>query len=59
MIEKSKDILTKSLHPIYDGLRPLNLIEGDISKSTSHIKDLEEQQDKNHDLKERVSFTIN
>ena len=50
---KSKDILTKSLHPIYDGLRSLNVIEADINKSTSHIKDLEEQQDKNHNLKKK------
>jgi len=47
---KSKDNLTKSLHPIYDGLRSLAPIEADINKSSANIKDLEEQQDKNSTL---------
>ena len=50
---KSKDILTKSLHPIYGDLRPLNVIEADINKSTGRIKDLEDQQDKNHSLNKK------
>ena len=41
------------MHPIYGDLRPLNVIEADINKSTGRIKDLEDQQDKNHSLNKK------
>ena len=38
-----KESLVKSLHPVYEGLRPLSSIENDINKSSRLIENLEDK----------------
>ncbi len=40
---KKKDVFTKSLHSIHNGLRPLSSIESDIEKSSRSIEKLEDR----------------
>jgi DNA repair exonuclease SbcCD ATPase subunit len=49
--KKNKESLTKSLHPIYDGLRTITSIEKDINKSNKAIGILEEGWETNQKLK--------
>ena len=49
--KKSKDGLVKSLHPTYDGLRPITSIEKDISNSNRSVEKLEESWETNQKLK--------
>ena len=49
--KKNKESLTKSLHPIYDGLRTIISIEKDINKSNKSIEKLEESWETNQKLK--------
>ena len=43
--------MVKSLHPTYDGLRPIISIEKDINKSNKSIEKLEESWETNQKLK--------
>ena len=51
MNKNNRDVLVKSLHPTYDGLRPIISIEKDIDKSNKSIEKLEESWETNQKLK--------
>ena len=52
---KNKEKMVKSLHPVYDGLRPLHNIETDIKKSTKSITKLEENWETNEQNKNTLT----
>ena len=49
--KKDRDSLVNSMHPTYEGLRPISSIEKDINKSNKSIEKLEESWDENQKLK--------
>ena len=51
----NKEKMVKSLHPVYDGLRPLHNIETDIKKSTKSITKLEENWETNEQNKNTLT----
>ena len=52
---KNKEKMVKSLHPVYDGLRPLQDIETNIKMSTKSITKLEENWETNEQNKNTLT----